>query len=52
MAFADEGVTVMLCNCRPCMDMEDPPHEMVSTSTADTNRKNKNADNLRIDTSK
>jgi len=49
MAFADMGVTVMLCNWRP-MDMV-PPQETVMTRTAETIRKKARAENLRIDTS-
>src|SRR5215472_2688539 len=51
MASAVFGVTVMLCSWRPCIDMEFPPQETVSTSTADTARKRITADNLRIHTS-
>lgn len=52
MGSADIGVTVMLCNWRPCSDMELPPQEIVSKKTADTNRKRITADSLRIDTSR
>src|SRR5215475_8511068 len=45
---AMEGVTVMLCNCRPCIDMKDPPQEMVSNRTGDINRMRIKVDNLRI----
>lgn len=51
LASALAGDTVMLCNWRPCVAMEAPPQEMVSTSTADTTRKRIKAENLRIDTS-
>jgi hypothetical protein len=52
LGSADIGVTVMLCNWRPCIDMEVPPQEIVSKKTADTNRKRITADSLRIDTSR
>jgi hypothetical protein len=52
LASAAIGVTVMLCNWRPSVDMELPPQETATRKTADINRKRITADSLRIDTSR
>lgn len=47
LASAEAGVTVMLCNWRPIIDMF-PPQETVGRSTAHMTRVRIAADNLRI----
>lgn len=49
LASAEAGVTVMLCNWRPVIDMF-PPQETVGRSTAHRAKVRITADNLRIKT--